>query len=66
MGRPVNRQKAYVVDAVRDVLQEAMDGADRKFTGATIRKEDQSTLILELPSPLGPGPRYSITIRENL
>jgi hypothetical protein len=66
MGRPVNRQKGFFVDAIKDVLTEATDGADKKLAGAKVSQADASTLILELPSTLGPGPRYSITIRENL
>jgi hypothetical protein len=61
MGRPVNRQKEYFVDAVREILTGA-----KKLAGAEVTQEDPSTLVVEMPSTLGPGPRYSITIREKL
>ena len=59
MSRGVSPQKAFVMERLREVLSES----DR-LEGMQVRAADRNTLVLSVPSTVGPAAEYSITVRE--
>jgi hypothetical protein len=60
MSRGISPQKAFMTGRVLEALQNADE-----LEGMEVRRgADRSTLILSIPSAVGPPTEYSIIIRE--
>lgn len=59
MSRGISPQKVFLMGRLEERLT-----TDEELDGAIIRKADRNTIVITLPTTVGPDARFSLTLRE--